>query len=172
MAKRQQFSCALKHHDIVAQVGKCGSTGFNVMKSFPVLYPSNIFAAVRPSTSTSRVPGIYFSGSCSQETSVWYHVIRDVVFVISWGTLLRPTAGAVVLMLKSTPLRNVPWLCASIQEESCAIFIAAFHRDICREHSLIGRRNYLMTEAANSHSAAAGPELSSTRNPIAYLASD
>ena len=34
------------------------------------------------------------------------------------------------------------------------------HRDICREYGLIGRRNYFMTEAANSLSAAAGPELS------------
>ena len=51
-------------------------------------------------------------------------------------------------------------------------FIVAIHRDICREHRLIGRRNYLMTEAANSLSAAAGPELSITRNPVANLASD
>ena len=51
-------------------------------------------------------------------------------------------------------------------------FIVAIHRDICPEHSLIGRRNYLMTEATNSLSAAAGPELSETRNPTANLASD
>ena len=51
-------------------------------------------------------------------------------------------------------------------------FIVANHRDICREHSLIGLRNCLMTESANSLSAAAGPELSTTRNPIANLASD
>ena len=38
--------------------------------------------------------------------------------------------------------------------------------------SLIGRRNCLMTEAVNSLSAAAGQELSITRNPIANLASD
>ena len=50
-------------------------------------------------------------------------------------------------------------------------FIVVNHRDICREHSLIGRRNCLMTEAAIL-SAAAGPELSTTRNPIANLASD
>ena len=37
-----------------------------------------------------------------------------VVFVVFWGTLLRPTAGAVVLIL--TTLQNVPWLCASKQE--------------------------------------------------------
>ena len=51
-------------------------------------------------------------------------------------------------------------------------FIVVIHRDIYREHSLIGRRNCLMTEAANSLSAAAGPELSTTRDPIATLASD
>ena len=47
-------------------------------------------------------------------------MIRKVVFVVFWGTPLRPTA-AVVLMLKSTPLQNVPWLGAGIQEESYAI---------------------------------------------------
>ena len=51
-------------------------------------------------------------------------------------------------------------------------FTLVIHRDICREHSLIGWGNCLMTEAANSLSAAAGPELSTTRNPIANLASD
>ena len=51
-------------------------------------------------------------------------------------------------------------------------FVVVIHRDICRQHSLIGRRNCRMTEAANSPSAAAGPELSTTRNPIANLASD
>ena len=50
-------------------------------------------------------------------------------------------------------------------------FIEVIHRDICREYSLNVRRNF-MTEAANSLSAAAGPELSTTRNPIANLASD
>ena len=51
-------------------------------------------------------------------------------------------------------------------------FIVVKHRDICREHSLIGRRDFLVTESANSLSAAAGPELSTTKNPIANLASD
>ena len=51
-------------------------------------------------------------------------------------------------------------------------FIVVIHRDICRIISLIGRRNCLMTEAANLLSAAAGPELSTDRNPITNLASD
>ena len=51
-------------------------------------------------------------------------------------------------------------------------FVLVFHRDTCLEHSLIGRRNYFMTEAANPQSAAAGPELSKSRNPLANLASD
>ena len=49
-------------------------------------------------------------------------------------------------------------------------FVLVFRGDICREHSLIRRRNCLMTEAANSLSAAADPELSKTRNAIANLA--
>ena len=55
-------------------------------------------------------------------------------------------------------------------------FVLVFHRDICREHTLAGRRNYeyFITKAANSLSAAGGPEISKTinRNPIANLASD
>ena len=50
--------------------------------------------------------------------------------------------------------------------------VLIIHRDICREHSLIGRCDFLMNEAVNSLSAAAGPGLSITRNPIANLASD
>ena len=52
---------------------------------------------------------------------MWYHKIRNVVFFVFWGTLLRPTAGAVVLIPKCTTLQSVPWLCASIPEESYAI---------------------------------------------------
>ena len=48
--------------------------------------------------------------------------------------------------------------------------MVVIYRDIRREHSLIGQRNCLMTEAANSLSAAAGPELSTTRYPITNLA--
>ena len=41
------------------------------------------------------IPSFCFSGSCSQETSMWYLVIRNVVFVFLGGTLLGQTAGAV-----------------------------------------------------------------------------
>ena len=40
--------------------------------------------------------------------SMWYHMIRNVIFVVFWGTLLRPTAGAVVLLPKCPTLQNVP----------------------------------------------------------------
>ena len=100
-------------------------------------------------------------------------MIRNVVFVVFWGILLRPTAGAVVSFPKCNTLQNVHWLCVVIHNESYAISLCvAIYRDVCREHSLIGRRNCLMIEVANSLSAAAGPELSTTRNPIANLASD
>ena len=103
---------------------------------------------------------------------MWYHMIRDVGFVVFWGTLLRPTAGAVVLIGKCTTHQDVSWLwhTGGVLRD----FIVVIHRDIRCEHSLliIGRRNCLMTEAANSLSAAAGPELPTTRNPIANLASD
>ena len=50
--------------------------------------------------------------------------------------------------------------------------IVAIHGGIYREHNLIVRRNCLLTEAANSLSAAVDPKISTTRNPIANLASD
>ena len=108
-----------KHRDIVAKVRKCGSRGFDLL--FPVPYLNCIFTVVRARTSTGRGNFFVFSGSCSQKQGMWYHMIRNVGFVVFWGTLLRPTAGAVVLIRKSTTLQNVTWLCASMQEESCAI---------------------------------------------------
>ena len=120
---------------------------------FPVLYLSNIFTAVRARTSTSRGLFFVFSGSCSQQTSTWYHMIRNVlmVFVVFWGTLLRPTAGAVV---RIGPKMHHPAKCSvAMCDHTRGVlrdFIVVIHRDICREHSLIGRRNCLMTEASSS----------------------
>ena len=64
---------------------------------------------------------LFFGFRAGNKQACGYHMISNVVFVVFWGTLLRPTAGAVVLILKCTTLQNVPWLCASIQEESYAI---------------------------------------------------
>ena len=50
-----------------------------------------------------------------------------------------------MLIRKCTTLQKVSWLCANIHLRD---FIVAIHRDICREHSLIGRRNCLMTEGS------------------------
>ena len=69
-------------------------------------------------------------------------------------------------------VQNVPLAMCEHRGGALRDSIVVIHRDICREHSLIGRRNYLMTEAASWLSAAAGPELSTTKNPIANLASD
>ena len=120
VAKRQQFSCALSTATLSLKFENVVPEGWILI--FPALYLSNIFTAVRARTSTSRGIFFFFSGSCSQETSMlWYHMIRNVFFVVFWGTLLRLTAGAVVLIPKCTTLQSVPWLCASIQEELYAI---------------------------------------------------
>ena len=44
-----------------------------------------------------------------------YDVYVTLFYVVFWGTLIRATAGAVVLASKCTTLQNVPWVCASIQ---------------------------------------------------------
>ena len=112
-----------------------------------------------------------FSGSCSQETSMWYHMIRHVVFCRFLGHSTRTDCRSCSFDPKMHhPAKRSLAMC----EHTGVLrdFIVVIHRDICREHSLIGRRNCLMTEAANSLSAAAGPKLSTTRNPIANVASD
>ena len=104
--------------------------------------------------------------------SMWYHMIRKEGFVVFWGTQLRPTAGA---SCSVDPKMHQPAKRSLAMCEHTGVlrdFIVVFRRDICCEHGLIGRRNCLMTEAANSLSAAAGPELSTTRNTIASLALD
>ena len=101
---------------------------------------------------------------------MWYRMIRNVVVVVFWGTLLRPTTGSVDPKMHHRANRSL-----AMCEHTGGVlrdFIVVIHRDVCREHSLIGRRNCLMTEAANALSAAAGPELSTSRSPIANLASD
>ena len=108
-----------KHRDFVAEVWKCGSRGLDLI--FPVQYLSNTFNAVRTGTSTSSGIFLFFFGFVQKETSMWHHMIRNLLFVVSWTILLRLTAGALVLLRKSTTLQNVPWLCARIQEEFCAI---------------------------------------------------
>ena len=137
------------------------------------LYLSNIFTAVRARTSTSR--DIFFCFFCVRAAkkqacgTIWY---VTVVCVVLGGTLLRPTAGAIrsVDPKMHHPAKRSLAMC----EHTGGVLrdFIVIHRDICREHSLIGRSNCLMTESANSLSKAAGPELSTTRNPIANLASD
>ena len=84
MAKRQQLSFALS--TATPSLKFENRVGFD----FPVLYLSNIFTVVRARTSTSHGILVFvFSGSCSQPTSMRYHVIRNVVLVVFWGTLLR-----------------------------------------------------------------------------------
>ena len=139
-----------------------------------------LYGHVRARASTSRGFIIFFfSGSCSQETSTYvvpYDTSRS--FVVFWGTILRPIKNSDRLQELTVdpkmhhPAKRSLAMCENTGVPRVRDFIVVIHRYICCEHSLIRRRNCLMTEAANSLSAAAGPELSTTRNPIANLASD
>ena len=103
---------------------------------------------------------------------MWYHMIRNVVFVVFGGLSTDTDCRSRSVDPKMHhPAKRSLAMC----EHTGGVvrdLIVVINRDICREHSLIGRRNCLMTEAANSLSVAAGPELSTSRNPIANLASD
>ena len=109
-----------------------------------------------------------------QEATISYHMICNVVFVDFWGTLLRPQTdcGSCSADPKIHHPAKRPLAMCQHTGEFLRDFVLVFHRDICREHSLIKRRNYLMTEAPNSLSAAAGPKLPVTRKPIANPGSD
>ena len=73
---------------------------------FPVLYLIRILVRILLLFEQVRVRVdvflfFRFFGFVQQEkTSIWYHMICGVVFVVFWGTLLRLTAGAVVLIRK------------------------------------------------------------------------
>ena len=112
-----------------------------------------------------------FSGSCSQETSMWYHMIRYIVLVIFGGHSTQTDCRSCSVDPKMNHAAKRSLAMCEYTGGFLRDLIVVIHRDICREHSLIGRRNCLMTEAANSLSAAARRELSTT-SPIANLASD
>ena len=111
-------------------------------------------------------------GFVQQETSVWCHMVCNVVLDVFWGTLLRPSHCG---RCSVDPKIHHPAKCSLTMREhtggSLGNCVLVFHRDICREHNLIGRCNYPMSEAATSPSVAAGLELSKTKNAIANLAS-
>ena len=115
---------------------------------------------------------LFCSGLWSKKQAYWHHIIRNAVFVILGGALLRPTAGAVVLLRKSTTLAKRPLARCEDTRGVLRDFRVAIHDEICHEHSLIGRRTCIMTEAENSPSATASPGLSTTRNNFTYIASD
>ena len=75
-------------------------------------------------------------------------MIRNVGFDVFWGTLLRPTAGAVVSSVVPKIHHPAKHSLAMFEHTGGVLrdFIVVIHRDICREHSLVGRRNCFMTE--------------------------
>ena len=138
----------------------------------PLPFLGHNFTAVRAGTRTSRCESCYyfcFFRFVQQETRIWYHMMCDVVF---GGHSAQTDFGAVVSpKVHHHPAKRSLSMCEHTGEV-LGDFVVVFHRDICPEDSLIRRRNYLTTETANSLSAAAGPDLSKTRNLIARLASD
>ena len=125
--------------------------------------------------STSRVFFFCFVGlAASKKQCVWYHMKNDTYrrFCRFGGHSTQTDCGSSSGDPKMHhPAKRSLATCEHTGGDVCD-FIVAIHRDICCEHRLIERRNCLMTEAASSLSAAAGQELSTTRKPIANLASD
>ena len=135
-----------------------------------MLYLSTIFTAVRARTSTSHVSFLFF-GFVQPTNKHVYRMIRNVVLSF-WGHSTQTECRSCSVDPK---MHHPAQRSLAMYEHTggdLRDFIVVIHRNICREHSLIGRRNCLLTEAANSLSAAARPELSTARNPIANLTSD
>ena len=106
VAKRQQFSCALSTATLSLSLKMWFQrVGFDFSRSMSKYY---FYCCTGTYEHESWLLFFFFvfSGSCSQETSMWYHVIRNVVIVVFWGTLLRPTARAVVLILNAPPCKT------------------------------------------------------------------
>ena len=168
VAKRQQFSCDLSTATLSLKFENVVVVRFDFSRSIP-RYDFYCFTSTYEYESWLFV--FVFSGSCCQETSMWYHRTRNVVFFRFLGHSTQTDCRSCSVHPKMHHPAKRSLAMFEHTEEVLRDFIVVIHRDICREHSPIGRRNCLMTEAANSLSAAAGPELSTTRNPIANLAS-
>ena len=99
------------------------------------------------------------------------HMTCNAVFIVFWDPLLTNCDSC-----SFGPNPHHPATCSlPMCENTRGVlrdFVLVVHRDIRREHSPIGRRNCLMTEAANSLSTDEGPEFPIKRTPIANLASD
>ena len=149
VAKRQQFSCPLAmdssmlslqcgkatavfvpfgDREIAAVVWKCGSRDWIWFSPCSMIYVSRVIILLLYEHVRVRVVVIlfcFFRVSAARNEDMLYTIyIYDMQR--SWCRfgghyVLRPTAGAVVSIRKSTSLQNAPWLCASIQEESWAI---------------------------------------------------
>ena len=87
------------------------------------------------------------------------YMICNVVFVVFWVTVLKPTAESCSVDPKIYhPAKRSLAIC----EHTGGVlgdFVVVFHRDIYREHSLIGRRNYLITEICEIAFSRRGPEI-------------
>ena len=116
----------------------------------------------------------FFFGFVRQDTSIWYHMIPNVLFVVFGGHSTQTDCGSCRADPKMRHAAKRSLAMCEHTEGFLRDFVVLFLRDTCREHSLFGRRNCFMTTAtaANSPSAAAGPEISINRNPIANLSSD
>ena len=132
----------------------------------PVLHLINNYTAVRAGTSTSR--GIFFSFFCffrvraaRNKHVVPFDIKRS--FCRFSGHSTQTDCGSCSADPKILhPAKHSRAMCehtGGVLRDFVSVVV--FHRDICCEHSLIGRRNCLMTEAANPLSATAGPNLSS-----------
>ena len=131
-----------------------------------MLYLSSDVTAVRAGTSTIRAcvcvcvcVCVFFFGFVQQETSIWY-VPYDMYrrFCRFWGGTQTNCGRCSVHPKIHHPAKHSLDMC----EHTGGVlgdFVLVFHRDISSQDSLIGPRNDLMTEDANSLSADAGPEL-------------
>ena len=85
-----------------------------------------------------------------------YHMIRNVVFCRFLGHSTQTDCRSCSVDSRMHHPAKRSFAMCEHKGGVLRDFFVVIDRDICREHSLIGRRNCLMTEAANSSSCGPG----------------
>ena len=125
-----------KDRDIVAQVGKCGSRGLDLI--FPVLIQLTfllLYEQVRV-----RVVLFFFRVRAARYNHmVTYDMYRSFRRFLGYSTPTDCGSCSAVPKMHHPAKRSLP-----MREHTGRVlraFVVVFHCDICGEHSLIGRRN-------------------------------
>ena len=143
MVKRQQFLCPLRTATLSLKFENMVPEGWIL---FLQCYICHNCTAVRAGTSTSHAIFLLLVRAARKKRMLQYCMIGSVVFVFFFcghSTQTDCGSGSVDPKVHHRARRSL-----TVCEHTGGVLrdlAMAFHRNIFRDHSLIGRRNYLMT---------------------------